>query len=149
MYTPDGAPPLYFNRSDVQHAIHAPHIDWMEASPINIYNTSDGLSTNYDVDQYPANTDLLSSVIERTKRTVIGHGSLDFILIKNGTLLSIQNMTWNGVQGFQSPIQEPFLVPQHSNPQLATQAGSGVMGKTHTERGLTFLDVRGSGHMSK
>ena len=38
-----------------------------------------------------------------------------------------RNMTWNGLQGFQTPIEdEKFLVDN-----------MGVLGNAHTERGLT------------
>lgn len=67
----------------------------------------------------------------------------------NGTLLSAQNMTWDGKTGFQDRIQDAFLVPPHANPELATQTGSGIMGKTRTERGLSFFSVKQSGDMSK
>ena len=59
----------------------------------------------------------------------------------------IQNMTWNGAQGFQSPPSDPFFVPYHSELSDSTLAGAGVFGTTHTERGLTFVTVNLSGHM--
>ena len=119
---------------------------------------------------------MLPGVIEKNERTIIGHGLLDFILIYNGTLLVIQNMTWHGKQGrrarivqdahplthspgFSSPPETPFIVPYHSpspatldngegtQQQLMTLAGSGVMGHYHTERGLTLVNVDLSGHM--
>jgi len=68
------------------------------------------------------------------------------VLIANGTLLMIQNMTWNGVQGFTSKPCDPFYVPYHVDPSLSTLAAAGVMGTTHTERGLTFVYVDLSGH---
>jgi hypothetical protein len=47
------------------------------------------------------------------------------------------SMTWGGLQGFQTPIQnESFIVD-----------GIGSMGQTHTERGLTYFEVALSGHM--
>lgn len=43
----------------------------------------------------------------------------------------------NGLQGFQTPIQnESFVVD-----------GMGVMGNMHSERGLTYYEVALSGHM--
>ena len=46
-------------------------------------------------------------------------------------------MTWNGKQGFQTPIQsDSFLVD-----------GVGALGTSHTERGLTYYEVDLSGHM--
>ena len=68
------------------------------------------------------------------------------VLISNGTLLAIQNMTWNGDQGFQKKPNDPFYVPYHDDVSLATLAGSGVLGTTHTERGLTWVSVDISGH---
>lgn len=65
----------------------------------------------------------------------------------NGTLLSIQNMTWGGQQGFQNPITDDFYVPFHNDYQEATLAAAGIMGKTITERKLTFVTIDLSGHM--
>lgn len=67
-------------------------------------------------------------------------------MIANGTILAIQNLTWNGVQGFQEKPTDPLYVPYHTNHGTATMAGAGVMGTTHTERGLTFAYVALSGH---
>ena len=134
-YLPEGAT-IYFNRSDVQKAINAPIQEWEECS--------DGV-LNTDTSPGSANS-VLPGVIERTKNTIIGHGMLDMVLIMNGTLLSIQNMTWNGAQGFQSPPTDDFYVPFHSESSESTLAGSGSFGKTHTERGLTFVSVALSGH---
>jgi carboxypeptidase D len=68
------------------------------------------------------------------------------VLISNGTLLMIQNMTWNGAQGFQTKPTDPFYVPYHDDPSLSTVAGSGVFGTTHTERGLTWVSIDLAGH---
>jgi carboxypeptidase D len=72
--------------------------------------------------------------------------ALDMVLISNGTLLMIQNMTWNGTQGFTSKPSDPFYVPYHDDPSASTVAASGVLGTTHTERGLTWVSVDLSGH---
>jgi carboxypeptidase D len=72
--------------------------------------------------------------------------ALDMVLISNGTLLMIQNMTWNGTQGFTSKPSDPFYVPYHDDPNASTVAASGVLGTTHTERGLTWVSVDLSGH---
>jgi len=83
----------------------------------------------------------------RTKKTIIAHGNLDYILLFNGTLMMIQNMTWNGAQGFHSYPSAPFFVPYHIDYSLSTLAGAGRMGTTHTERGLTWVETWLSGHM--
>jgi carboxypeptidase D len=135
-YQPDGAT-IYFNRSDVQAAINAPIQEWEECS-------NGVLDTDTSP---PSGLSVLPKVIERTKRTIIAHGELDYILIANGTLMMIQNMTWHGKQGFHKAPKDEFFVPYHDEVSLSTMAASGIMGTTHTERGLTWVETRLSGHM--
>ena len=59
----------------------------------------------------------------------------------------IQNMTWGGQQGFQSAPSEEFIVPYHEQSSLSAIGGAGVMGKAHTERGLTWVEIYLAGHM--
>lgn len=136
---------VYFNRADVKKVINAPNVTWAECN-YPVYNTSSGQSLDADNNLFSGLT-VLPGVIDRSKRTVIGHGNLDMVLIMNGTLLTIQNMTFGGKQGFQAPIEDDFFVPYHHDIQLATAAAAGIMGKTHTERGLTFVEINLSGHM--
>ena len=81
----------------------------------------------------------------------------DFLIFANGTLATINNMTWNGQQGFQSPPVEPLYVPYHAFlSELADQgevtapytytSGAGYLGTVHTERGLTWSTSFQSGH---
>lgn len=66
-YVPAGAS-VYFNRTDVQKAINAPVGEWMECQenfPVLVNGTD--LSP-------PSGVSVLPSVIERSKRTIIGHG---------------------------------------------------------------------------
>ncbi|GLB33216.1 putative alpha beta-hydrolase [Lyophyllum shimeji] len=122
--------PLYFDREDVKKAIHAPlNVSWAECSNINVFPHGDG--------SLPSALTVLPNVIEKSNRTVIVHGLADFILIAEGTRIVIQNMTWNGKQGFQTPIaNDSFLVD-----------GVGALGTSHIERGLTYVEVELSGHM--
>lgn len=138
-YLPEGAS-IYFNRTDVQQAINAPIGNWEECSSADVF-------VNNTDNSPPSGVSVLPGVIERSKRTVIGHGSLDMVLISNGTLMMIQNMTWNGTQGFTTKPSDPFYVPYHDDPSESTLAASGVLGTTHTERGLTWVSVDLSGHM--
>ncbi|CAD6567715.1 MAG: hypothetical protein CYPHOPRED_002019 [Cyphobasidiales sp. Tagirdzhanova-0007] len=122
--------PLYFARADVQSAIHAPNISWEECASIDVY-------VNGTDNSLPSGLSILPNVIERNNRTVIAHGLADYVLIANGTRLMIQNLTWNGMQGFQTPIEtENLILP-----------GMGSMGNMHTERGLLYAEVALSGHM--
>jgi carboxypeptidase D len=138
-YLPEGAS-IYFNRTDVQKAINAPLIEWNECTNTDVF-------VNGTDNSLPSGVSILPGVIERSKRTIIAHGALDMVLISNGTLMMIQNMTWNGTQGFTTKPSDPFYVPYHDELSLSTIAASGVMGTTHTERGLTWVSVDLSGHM--
>ncbi|KIM77994.1 hypothetical protein PILCRDRAFT_607714 [Piloderma croceum F 1598] len=122
--------PLYFDRTDVKKAIHAPiDVNWTECTNVDVF--PDG-----DASLPPAFT-VLPNVIEKSNRSVIVHGLADFILIAEGTRIVLQNMTWNGKQGFQTPIQnDSFIVD-----------GVGALGTVHTERSLTYFEVELSGHM--
>ncbi|KAI0179484.1 alpha/beta-hydrolase [Hypoxylon sp. FL1284] len=150
-YLPEGAS-IYFDRSDVKRAIHA-DVDtkWEECSSSPVFVGGDRSD--------PSTWRVLPHVVDSTKNVIIGHGSLDMILLPNGTLLSIQNTTWGGQLGFQSPPVEPFFVPFHplstageiysetDQTALGSIAAAGVLGTAHTERGLTYVSVDLSGHM--
>ncbi|TFY76116.1 hypothetical protein EWM64_g7897 [Hericium alpestre] len=122
--------PLYFDRSDVKAAIHAPQdVDWAECSNVNVFPRGDA--------SLPPAFTVLPNVIEKSNRSVIVHGLGDFILIAEGARVVLQNMTWNGQQGFQTPIgNDSFIVD-----------GVGALGNMHSERGLTYFEVALSGHM--
>lgn len=137
-YLPKGAS-IYFDRQDVKKAINA---------PLNVTWASCGGPVFVNGDQSPpSSTTVLGNVIDKTKNVIIGHGALDFVLLANGTLMGIQNMTFGGKLGFQKPPTEPFYVPYHTRGDLASLAGAGVFGTTHTERGLTYVGISMSGHM--
>ena len=70
--------PIYFNRTEVKKAIHAPlDVNWEECSEINVF-TGKG-----DASLPPAFT-VLPNVIEKSNRSVIIHGLADYILIAEG-----------------------------------------------------------------
>ncbi|KAK3365057.1 carboxypeptidase cpdS precursor [Lasiosphaeria ovina] len=125
---------VFFNRRDVKEALHAPlDVEWAECSgPVFAGGADDDLSD-------PSVVRALPSVIDRTKNVIIAHGAQDLVLLANGTLLAIQNMTWGGKLGFQTPPRDPLFVPYHdAGYGPGRVAGSGVLGTTHTERGLTW-----------
>lgn len=137
-YLPKGAS-IYFDRQDVKQAIHAPeNVEWAECSS--------GVFIGQDSSGPSANT-VLGGVIDRTQNVIIGHGQLDMVLIANGTLLAIQNMTFGGKIGFQRRPTMPFYVPYHQSQDDSALAGAGVFGTTHSERGLTYVGVNLAGHM--
>ncbi|KAI0880249.1 alpha/beta-hydrolase [Annulohypoxylon maeteangense] len=150
-YLPEGGS-IYFNRTDVKTAIHADlDTTWEACASSNVFVGGDSSD--------PSSWVVLPHVIDATQNVIIGHGSLDMILLPNGTLLTIQNTTWGGKLGFQSAPTEPFFVPFHTlstaddiqsstdEVALGSIAAAGVLGTAHTERGLTYVSVDLSGHM--
>jgi len=154
-------PNNYFNRSDVQAVIHAPPTNYAICGDDTL-----GLSNPGDM-SLPSSLFAIAPVIEKTNNVIIGHGMLDYLLLANGTLASIQNMTWNGAQGFQTrpganETEDAFFVPYHTGlaevldsilyqgniPEKSAGivTGAGIQGTTHTERGLTFVTVTLAGH---
>ncbi|KIW12899.1 hypothetical protein PV08_08086 [Exophiala spinifera] len=142
-----GSPQLYFTRADVQKAIHAPTAgngsayDWSICS-----NATDVFADGIDRSLPSAsNGGPLGRVIERTNNVIVGHGTLDMVLMVNGSLLALQNLTWNGEQGFSKPLDNDLVVPYYPQGVVA-QSGNGTLGKWTEDRGLIFCTVEMSGH---
>lgn len=144
----------YFNRTDVQDALNvSPHVNYAICGESDL-----GLDSSE-----ASSFTVLAGVVERTNNVLVGNGNLDFLIQTNGTLATLNNMTWNGAQGFSSsPWADKFFVPYNPTIGVAidetmTQeyipsipvgyvGGGGYYGTTHTERGLTFVTVELSGH---
>ncbi|KAF2803373.1 alpha/beta-hydrolase [Mytilinidion resinicola] len=146
-YSPPGAT-VYFNRTDVQKAIHAPvGTNWMQCTDVNVFG--DGENNNQsrsDQSLGPAQNGVLARVIDYTNNTIIGSGNLDMLLNTNGTLLAIQNMTWGGKQGLQEYPGTPLYAPYHPETNLGFPTGAGELGFWGSERGLTFYQTQLAGH---
>lgn len=87
---------------------------------------------------------------------LIANGALDMEILTNGTLLQIQNMTWNGALGFQSRPNTTITItlPDLQYQDLFVDQGfgdidnpQGIMGVQHYERGLMWAETYLSGHM--
>lgn len=140
MFLPPGRH-IFFNRKDVKRAIHAPKdVDWALCAIDPVFVNGD--------DSDPSSYRAIPNVIDRTKNVHIAHGTMDMILLANGTLLAIQNMTWGGRLGFQKEPHEPLFVPHHPNPNVEGSSGQGVLGTWHSERGLTWALIGLSGHQA-
>ncbi|KAI9702186.1 MAG: hypothetical protein M1820_006268 [Bogoriella megaspora] len=132
----------YFNRLDVQAAINAPvGTVWQQCTDKEVFPPRGDQSLG------PAQNGVLQRVIEHNNNTLIGVGNLDYILPPNGTLLTLQNVTWNGVQGFQSyPNDRKFFVPYHTEYNQGSLAAAGYVGTWGQERGVTYYQVQYAGH---
>jgi carboxypeptidase D len=141
----------YFNRTDVKAALHAPdEVSWSECSNTPVFvNSSD---TSLDPTQH-----VLPKVIEHTKRVLVSNGDFDFVILNNGTLLAIQNMTWAGSLGFKKKPSEEIVIELPDltwGPTFAANGlagidgpGQGTMGVQHYEDGLMWAQTFMSGHM--
>ncbi|CAJ2504037.1 Uu.00g114310.m01.CDS01 [Anthostomella pinea] len=131
----------YLNRDDVKAALHAPpHKVWVECDQTGV-----SLYGNTITGRQPVR-EKLPRLIERSRRTIIVHGSLDMKVTVNGTLMALQGMHWGGARGFSSPPNETFYVPAFSERSVGSVAPRGISGRMITERGLTFVEVYGAGH---
>lgn len=145
-YQPPGAI-VYFNRTDVQEALHAVvGTNWEQCTDVNVFGNGNASSRASDASIGPANSGALQRVIEFTNNTIIGSGDLDMLLSTNGTLFAIQNMTWNGYQGLKEYPATPLYAPDHPEYNGGALAGSGIQGVWSKERGLTFYTAHLAGH---
>ncbi|KAI9687927.1 MAG: hypothetical protein M1822_002009 [Bathelium mastoideum] len=153
-YQPGGE--NYFNRTDVKLAMHAPlNISWGECAN-GVFVGEGGPEGEGDLAPDPIQQ-VLPQVIEATNRVLVGNGDYDMIIITNGTLMAIQNMTWNGQLGFQTQPSTPIniTIPDLMwNAEFGPGSGEqgvdgpqGVMGIQHYERGLMWVETFQSGHM--
>lgn len=147
----------YFNRTDVKRALHVPEdIQWELCSAESVFvGTSPGPEQQYDESPNPTEH-VLPRLIEATNRVLISNGDWDYLIITNGTLLAIQNMTWNGELGFQTRPTAPIHLDMPDLQWSAifdAQEGygdldgpQGLMGIQHYERGLMFAETFQAGH---
>ncbi|KAE8352258.1 Alpha/Beta hydrolase protein [Aspergillus coremiiformis] len=153
-YLPKGAR-VYFDRPDVKRAMHAPaNVTWSGCSQESVFVGTGGPEDEGETSANPIEH-VLPQVIESTNRVLVSNADYDMIIITNGTLLSIQNMTWNGLLGFQSAPVTPINIdlpdltwgPVFEHNGRAMQDGQGIMGVQHYERGLMWAETYQSGHM--
>lgn len=147
---------VYFDRKDVKRALHAPNMNWSGCSAEPVYvGGSSGPEQEGDNSANPIEK-VLPQVIEATNRVLISNGDYDMVIITNGTLLAIQNMTWNGHLGFQEKPETPINIeiPDlmyksvfEENGAQSLDGPQGIMGIQHFERGLMWAESYMSGHM--
>lgn len=150
----------YFNRTDVKMSMHAPmDVNWMECAAEPVFVGDGGPQGEGDLSPDPIQH-VLPQVIEATNRVLVGNGDFDMIIITNGTLLAIQNMTWNGALGFQEYPSTPINIAipdlvyasvfddaDNAQYYAGLDGPQGIMGVQHYERGLMWVETYQSGHM--
>lgn len=121
----------YFNNvPHVKTYIHAPeNRTWIQCSTVEPFKLMKNAK-----DQYPV-PDVLARVVEKSRRTVVQHGTYDMVVLYHGTSLALQNMTWGGQQGFQ-----------HAPTRKLDTGGDHDVYYT-SERNLTYFIVHKAGHM--
>jgi carboxypeptidase D len=133
---PNNGAQAYFDRADVRKALHAPTGPTWNECGSNPFSGRGGPEGEGDLSPDPIQG-VLPQVVEATNRVLVANGDYDMIILTNGTLMSIQNMTWNGALGFQNAPVTPIMVPEQG----------GQMGVQHFERGLMWGQTYMSGHM--
>lgn len=89
---------------------------------------------NDDPTPLPMEDGSLSRLIDRSEKVVMYGGQDDFKLLSLGTQLGLQNITWGGMQGFQT------------RPRDRLYAQGKDVGVYRTERKLTWAVVDRAGH---
>jgi carboxypeptidase D len=154
-YIPDGAT-VHPNRTDVKEALRVPaNINWVLDNPSPVYvRGSAGPEMAGDTSADPIQY-VLPRVIEATGRVLVSNGDLDIIILTNGTLLAIQNMTWNGALGFQTCPSTPIVIDLpdlqykavfDASGQKGRDDPQGAFGVQHYERGLMWAETYLGGH---
>jgi len=137
--------------------MHAPeYVNWAECSVNPVIIGKGGPEMGEGDNSADPIQKVLPQVIEATNRVLVSNGDLDMIILTNGTLLAIQNMTWNGKLGFNSAPSKPIDITLPDLEYLAVFAANGIpgwdgpqgiMGVQHYERGLMWAETYLSGHM--
>ncbi|KAG9078479.1 hypothetical protein FS749_009492 [Ceratobasidium sp. UAMH 11750] len=124
----------YFSRPDVQKALHFDNFGtWYDCAEGDVFIGHSVVSQWKDDSQYSET--LFPDLLQRLpKGFSLWNGLFDSILFSEGTRITIQNLTWGGQQGFQTPITTPFVV------------GGNRYGVYHTERKLTYIEFDNAGH---
>lgn len=145
-WLPPTFPRPYFDLPTVKSALHVPwNYDWKVTSEKSVF--LEGVDTSMpSTFAQPGQQSAIQGVIEATNNVIIANGDLDMAVPTNGTLLALQNTTWNGAQGFTSQLKYDLWVPKGDEYVQECIAGSGVMGRWSSERGLTFARVFLAGH---
>lgn len=146
-YLPPDFPRPYLDLPTVKAALHVPwNYTWTSTSPTYVFVDGQDRSPPPAIAPLPGTTGPLQRVIEQTNNVLIVNGDLDMAVPTEGTLAVLQNLTWNGAQGFDERPTADIWVPKADIYVQEHLAGTGSMGKWISQRGLTFARVFRAGH---
>ncbi|KAJ5907767.1 Peptidase S10 serine carboxypeptidase [Penicillium taxi] len=136
----------YFSRKDVQSALHVSNSGDYSACNSDILATILAAASPVP----PEYLILPSLVTDHNVSLHLYNGELDMLINYIGTELSIQNMTWNGAQGFSKKPSQLFYADD-ALPSLTKQTSSKSStgkpaGTWAAERGVSYHLFNGAGH---
>lgn len=129
----DDAFTAHLNMPAVKAAIHAP----AELSYMQCNSTLQAELTAHTQRSVPPAYFILPSLLAGGIKVHLWSGTADYILNHIGTELAIQNMTWNGAQGFQDRPRRLWYDDRHTFAALY-----------QVERGLSYYRLEDAGHRS-
>ncbi|KAF9876880.1 hypothetical protein CkaCkLH20_05726 [Colletotrichum karsti] len=131
----------YPNMPQMRNAVHIPtdQKDWQMCTDEDPF----GPASDQSLD--PFTSGALTRIIEHTNNIIIASGEQDYRVPTNGTLMVLQNMTWNGQQGFSEFPSKTFFLPRTFS-DVSSQSSSGKIGDWVEQRGLNFARVYAAGH---
>lgn len=125
----------FLNDVNVQRYIHAPNQKF-EMCKNDVFTENVDQSDAGDSTPSYSNS-LFAQMIEFCGKFIIMTATLDGLVLSEGVKLALQNLTWNGGQGFRQAPTIPLYDLEGQQRAIATQA----------ERNLRLVIVSDSGHM--
>lgn len=125
----------FLNDVNVQNYIHAPHQKFEMCKDVFSQGNLDQSDAGDSTPSYAHS--LFAQMIEFCGKFVIMAGALDGLVLSEGVKLALQNLTWNGGQGFRAPPSIPLYDLEGQQKAISTIE----------ERGLRLVIVSDSGHM--
>lgn len=140
----------YFGRADVQTALNIPPPS--TDSPAHYSACSNAILATLALSEtstipIPPTFSILPSILNSGSTAVhVYSGENDFLLNHFGTELVLQNMTWNGAQGFAEEPSKVFYSDDARPDNRKKSEDKSVVGTWGEERGLSYHFFHGAGH---
>lgn len=126
---------VFFNQAKVQDYIHAPRQKFQVCTDVFTNGNAD---QSPPADRYPSfEKSVLGRMFEESERFIVMTGNLDGLLFSQGVQLALQNLTWNGVQGFKNAPSKALYDMEGRKRAIGT----------NEERNVRLIVVPEGGHM--